>query len=629
VTGQCVTFTASGGPTTSSGNGVWGKWNYFPTLTKFVNATLVTANAFSFQDPAGNLQGLGASTYTCIDRDGDGYGVGPGCTGLDSDDTDSSIHTGAQCITKYSTLAGCIAHLGQDASNQPTWAQADQLAILAGYTSPHATFVLAPSTATPAGNDSNACTIAAPCLTTTGLVSHGYGTAGDMVIMRQGWNGRFDISGFPSNSSKATVIMSYPGEQAVCDATSPNTSYLIGLDDVSYVVVDGLKMQNGCGISGNTTSGSTPNLNKVILRNIDGSGAGTGSGNAPIQAFQGLSYYTVEYNILHDDYPGGQHGLYIGSRSIASDHVTVRRNIFYQNNFSGMHWNGRCNICTITQNISYSNRISGFSIQEGFHNGFVTSNLAFNNLSQALEMSNYDGAGVCSPQAANAVCPYDQIANLFENNTFYSTGKDWLGEDGSGNPTGIQIGYQGTCTTPQCTSTSFSSNIFRNNIIAPWGNHNLVPAIIFQDNSGGTGGCGTSCQGWANTGIFDGTISYQTDGLGGTGIFKFGSVMSCAAAIAASYPVTGTCNATNPNFVAASPTYYNSTNSFNFKLGSGSPAIHTGTATAVPVFDWSGVSFLATPSIGSLESTASVPPPTVTGVSIGGKYSAGGKVTTQ
>ncbi len=24
--------------------------------------------------------GLGASTVTCLDKDGDGYGVGPGCT---------------------------------------------------------------------------------------------------------------------------------------------------------------------------------------------------------------------------------------------------------------------------------------------------------------------------------------------------------------------------------------------------------------------------------------------------------------------------------------------------------------------------------------------------------------------
>ncbi len=57
------------------------------------------------------LQGLGASTYTCVDRDGDGYGR-PGCTGPDADDTDSTLHTGAQGVTKYGTLTTFLSRLG-------------------------------------------------------------------------------------------------------------------------------------------------------------------------------------------------------------------------------------------------------------------------------------------------------------------------------------------------------------------------------------------------------------------------------------------------------------------------------------------------------------------------------------
>src|SRR5690242_6115196 len=56
--------------------------------------------------------GLGKSTFTCVDRDGDGYGVGPGCTAMDADDNDPTVQTAAQGIAKYGTLAAFLTHLG-------------------------------------------------------------------------------------------------------------------------------------------------------------------------------------------------------------------------------------------------------------------------------------------------------------------------------------------------------------------------------------------------------------------------------------------------------------------------------------------------------------------------------------
>ena len=58
------------------------------------------------------LNGLGASTMTCIDRDGDGYGTGAGCQGPDADDLDATVHTGPQAVAKYGTLSAFLAHLG-------------------------------------------------------------------------------------------------------------------------------------------------------------------------------------------------------------------------------------------------------------------------------------------------------------------------------------------------------------------------------------------------------------------------------------------------------------------------------------------------------------------------------------
>ena len=68
--------------------------------------------AFTQSANSSGMNGLGSSTVTCVDRDGDGYGTGPGCLGPDADDLDATVHTGAQAIAKYGTLAAFLTHLG-------------------------------------------------------------------------------------------------------------------------------------------------------------------------------------------------------------------------------------------------------------------------------------------------------------------------------------------------------------------------------------------------------------------------------------------------------------------------------------------------------------------------------------
>src|ERR1035437_4758632 len=48
-----------------------------------------------------SIEGLGKSTVTCVDKDGDGYGTGAGCLGQDADDNDANVHTAAQAIAAY------------------------------------------------------------------------------------------------------------------------------------------------------------------------------------------------------------------------------------------------------------------------------------------------------------------------------------------------------------------------------------------------------------------------------------------------------------------------------------------------------------------------------------------------
>jgi hypothetical protein len=598
------THTITAVATDTSGNGATAT-----PITVVVTAAAAPPPNSSSSSPATPITGLGASTLTCLDRDGDQYGVGPGCLGPDADDTDPKVHTGADCIAAYGTLAACIAHLGVEASQQPGWSSADQAAILAGYASPTKVLYLAPSTATPAGNDSNPCTLAAPCLTQNGLAAAGYTTAGVQVIMRQGWNG--ELMPVAGSSSIANVILSYPGEQAIIDAAAPNTNYGIGFINIgSYVVIDGVRFQNGGGINGGTWGGSVSQCSHVIFRNIDGGGTGGGSGNGAIQMFNGLSYLTVELYVGHDD--TNQHGIYMGSRELPSDHVVIRKTILFKNNWNGMHWNGRCTNCLFTQIISYSAGIAGLSFQEGLQNSTVSDILTFNTGSAGIDVDDYNGTGpgTCSPQGNGDVCPYDQTGNTFENITIYSTGNDGFGNSTSTNPTGIIVGRQNgaNCNTTECLATNFGNNTFRNLVIVPWGVANSSPAIMIKDDSGG---CGATCQSWVNSSTFTGIISKQNDGKNGAGVFWFGSVYTCAAAIAAGYPVTGTClGNTDPQFVAASPSYWNSPNSFNFGLQPSSPASAAGTAVGVPAYDVVGYPFPAPPSIGAYAvqgSTSSTP----------------------
>ncbi|PIE35363.1 hypothetical protein CSA56_04360, partial [candidate division KSB3 bacterium] len=47
-----------------------------------------------------------------IDKDGDGYGVGPTPNGPDADDTDPTVTTYDSAMAKYGTMEALLNHLG-------------------------------------------------------------------------------------------------------------------------------------------------------------------------------------------------------------------------------------------------------------------------------------------------------------------------------------------------------------------------------------------------------------------------------------------------------------------------------------------------------------------------------------
>ena len=570
------------------------------TSTTSASVTVTVSNTAT-SPSALPITGLGASTLTCVNVDGDGYGVGPGCLGPDADDFDPTVNTAAQAIAKWGSIAGLIAH------RQTTYANLG----LQSFPPPTAIWYVSPT-----GNDSTcaANNASLPCAT----FAHTFSVmaTGSLILPRGGVYS--EMITMPSGTSTSVMngIMSYPGELAVFDGSILSHNADIQALDTDYWYIDGLKVTNGVGdcINGGSTgtSGSST-FHDIILRHVEGSG-NCGLGTA--QFINGLVNVTFEYGAYHDnDCPGGncQHGLYLGSDEIPSSNVTVRRNLFFNNDWNGLHFNGRVTNLIVDQNVSYSNGIAGLDFQEGVSNSFIRSNLVFDN---ANGITLVDYPGNCPSQGLtpglHAICPYDQINNVFENNTIYSTGNITTavanpGTSPQGCPEGVLYCENAVITVNNNTSPlvgNLGSNTYRNNILVNYGYSELYPSIVFADPLNAVT-CDSTCLGWATSSTFANNQFWQSDGVAGSAAFSLGGgytnpVLSIAGAISAGLTVTNS-SWGNPAFVAASPTYSNSPTSFNFQLTPSSPAVAAGSSVGMPAYDLIGYALANPPAIGAYQ----------------------------
>lgn len=572
-------------------------------VTTSIAVNVTVNNAISVSSSS-TYNGLGSSTLTCVDVDGDGYGVGPGCAGPDADDNDPTVQTAAQAIAKYGTLSAFLAHLG--------------------YT-PNRIWYLSPT-----GNDvSGAVNSATQPFLTYGEIGAKV-AAGDMIMLRNAWNGRITP---PSGSSgNPIIIMSYPGEQAVLNAID-GQGETITIQSTSWLIVDGVKFQSGACMSGGTVGMAYGNGSSVstfhdnIFRHIDAGQGGCGLG--ALFADNGLLNITVEYSVFHDnDCAGGgcQHGIYFGSNDVVSANVTIRRSLFFNNAWNGIHFNGRVTNLVVEQNVIYNVGVAAISFQNGVSSSFVLANLIFNGGSKGIDIDNYESGqcyGVVPGDGINPICPYDQTNNLFENNTFYMTA--FLGDPldsgtaVSGAPA-IQVTNTTTgCGTYTCTPAvsvgNLGGNTYRSNIFVGQGDLGptvTYPPIVFPSCQAGTGGPGqpgcvfNSSNTYLSTSTFDHDLFYQANGVGGTGVIGYGPSTaygwaSYTCATAAAITNLTACTFANPQFVAASPSYWSTPTQFNFRLLSTSPAVHAGNAVGAPGYDLMGTPFASTPSIGTYE----------------------------
>ena len=428
-------------------------------------------------------------------------------------------------------------------------------------------------------------------------------------------------------SSHPIIFMSYPGEVATID-TSATFSSDVDIVDESWLVFDGLKLtkglNNGCiaGGSSNSTAGSNAFSNN-IFRHIEASVCFWG-----LIAI-GADNITMEDGVWHDNaFSTGQHGIYLGTRGTeVSLNNVIRRNIFYNNAWNGIHANGAMSGMIMEQNISYNNGIANYDWQNGVINSFFRSNVSIGpGQGAALEISVYDGnegtvgcgvgfafTCVCNPANAGAICAHDMTGNLIENFTTYGTP---TGQPGSTvNVLGIEVAFQSGCTTAWCLGRNLGSNTFRNVIavVNTDGSGNYQP-IVYPD-------LGT---GWSQSSTFDSLVLWDNDSAHKPNVIGYGHASFGFIGYPCSAPPSGVtlsnCINADPQFLSASPSFTPVGSPWNLNLLSSSPAWGTGSLTGIPAHDNVGNPFnSSTPSMGALEQLG------VSGVSlISGTPSASG-----
>ena len=582
VSQTCVTRTLSGGPTASAyptPSGTYDRFAYYPKLNQFIAANNAGYDVFSLQL---HPNGLGNSTFTCKDIDGDGYGVGPGCRGPDADDSDPTVNTTATVLAKYGDIQTFLEHIGYQNGTSLATVYCVQVGASGGR---------------PSTNADTACTTPYPSWAALPTLRAPY-----IVIFRAGTWTTGMISPTSGSSSAQNVLMAYPGELPVVDFSGGIIGANINAASLGYLTVDGFKLisnANGTGYLGGTfiqypSSAPTTSVWDAVYRcEISNSGS-----DSNVDA-DNLIRFDFEENVLHDPYSsGGQHNLYLGANTVASSGIAVRRNIMTSVNtgYPNAQLNGRCFSCYMEQNIIEGANGQEVTWLEGVSNSFFRNNLVFNtgNPGSGFRIYNYD-SGLCRVSGYSSICPWDQTNNTISNNTF------WTGTLSPGSGSAVQgfvIGVINGATAGPCGAGgsppcgNLGGNFYYNNVIVDLAGTGSVPPVYYPSSNSVNY---LALDTWTDN-IIQNNSSYST-----TVATAAGRALICSAFNSAALNGSG-CSTSDPQFVAVSTSYYNSPSSFNFNLPSSSRAFGAGTSNvSIPALDLVGHLRGTPPTLGAYE----------------------------
>jgi hypothetical protein len=605
------------------------------------------------------IVGQGCTTVYHIDKDCDGYGVGPTTIttdpnplfGPDADDNDATVNTSASVLTKYGSINAFLTHLGY-----PT----------------NRVFYIDPN----AGVDTSGCgTVASPCqhfsYSAIGTVLND--GAGGTVMYRAGTSGGLKICTgggcyYPhaSLSGPPVVIMAYPGEQVTFLAANAPLNTGGGVYNASTnVIFSGFSLIASTPGAGYGLSGSW-NQN-VTVQNSELAGwsmaiqIGAGSQNTTItqNLFHDVSEHAV-YPVTGDAsqgvYSTGLFNCSTWTWQANATNYNPHINFNTTNNvmlfvgaggYDAIHYNGQICGGSISGNILVGGGGTAIGLQDGDQNVTVSNNLIANNSDAGILLYVYgcenNGAVDVSGQigvscdssfspAGTRYYPNMENANVIVNNTIW---------------TGLVAPSSTFCYPGDCDTGTYGINqsikpqglpggrwvkytTIQNNLIVSFDGNlgNVFPPLSYQLNSypetdtlannllwnGYTGHSSANTMIIMSNSLACSSAPWYCAGST-TGTYGSGSAFPGTYSFAAfqSYNTGSNTNELwgNPTFADVQTSYSTTPNMFNFRLLSGSPAIGAGLASGAPSTDITGATRAGTPSIGAYEYASIATPTTI------------------
>lgn len=524
--------------------------------------------------------GPGATTPTCIDWDSDGYGVGPGCTGADGDDSDGTVHTAAEIKSKHTG--------GTSASDGLSVFLATK-----GYTPTNYYYV-----STTGSNDTGAVNDPSkPWATIQGLRADHVIAAGDIVIVRGGtYTDNWSLV-YPTTSGSngnPVIFMAYPGEKPIWDLAGDFAGDATNGND--YVTFDGLLFTNSATGYGRTFfmgSDAGTTSTGITIRNCEVWNRANG-----VFAMQDMHSWLIERNVFHHTESGGSHSIYLGSRGYPNDDIVVRNNLLYNTGLTCAQMNGRCTNYELSGNVCYNFRnASGFSLEMGVTGAHVYNNIVFNGTRTPIAIFNYPPP---NQTLYPGILPGSMTGNVIEHNTFVVSDKIYY--DGSDNGINYNISIEND--TPK-EDEDIYANTFRNNLLVNFaGGHGIYVGTKQATYTALSSGCSSG------TDYIDATtthVMYRANGKDPTNLIKTATIennvfySSTAGNIMKFYNIITACNTP----LNTPPGDVNTT--LNWSQFTSHSATYTGNINQDPLLGETTASYYSTPELWNFSPTESSP----------------------
>ena len=541
-----------------------------------------TQNITLLIDPPITDLGIGHSTYNCLDVDGDGYGVGPGCLGPDADDNDATVHSYSDVITTYGSLATFWLHMG--------WALTGVLYVDGGSGS-------CASVSTPfTYSATTACATIDAAITAM--------TAGQAVVMRSVTQNRTTpvqlkagtLSG--STCTAYSYYLAYPGEQPDFEYNSDSNGAGFSSGTQSCFVLDGMKFYQSC-LANKTCSGGgygMANSTTVYGMTYSHNDVGGFTDNIFIQYNQMGTQITHDY--VHDSYAGGDfgHGIYLGSNVTTSSGTTIQGNIFLNAEQACIHANGPMTSILIDSNMIYGCN-QGILFQSGVAHSTVQNNTLHTVATTPFELNTYANSYSTNPWQC-----HDENYNLIVNNTIFMDGQSYntsiVTDEDSGHGD-IEVIDDGTCQAQAGYTPDLGHNTYSNNLLVHYCGTNCVDYIGPIVRYGGTQDVTYRTSDTYSNNLLNNydAATHIIDPLDNV-VFQNCSWFENTANIPLA---SGTVCGSSPLFVAANPQWNTLPQNWNLAVYSTSPAVNAALASTAPAYDIVGNIRQSTPTIGAYD----------------------------